>query len=115
MALHGTLYGVFHLFQNVNRIFHTLQTVLFQTNNNLAVLCCTVQCSWSLSIFFKMLTELQKQLFQTNNNATNNGALLHRLRSLLHRRRARHCPGRRLLQVATVQLQENAHEHAIKN
>ena len=79
MALHGTLYGDFHLFQNVNRIFHTLQTVLFQTNNN----------------------------------ATNN-ALLHRLRSLLHRRRARHCPGRRLLQVAKVQLQENAHEHAIK-
>ena len=70
-----------------------------------------------------MLTELQKQLFQTNNNATNivvqhcwsNNALLHRLRSLLHRRRARHCPGRRLLQVAKVQLQENAHEHAIKN
>ena len=84
-----TAYGVFYIFQNVYQIFHTLQNVLFQTNNNATNI--VVQHCWS------------------------NNALLHRLRSLLHRRRARHCPGRRLLQVAKVQLQENAHEHAIKN
>ena len=42
-------------------------------------------------------------------------ALLHRLRSLLHRCRARHCPSARLLQVAKEQLQENYHEQANKN
>ena len=42
-------------------------------------------------------------------------ALLHRLRALLHRGPAHHCPGGRLVQVAKEQLQANSHEHENKH